>query len=142
MFLWILEEILVFGFPVNWAPTLTKTVNLGWVPFESKYAILLDILLDTTSGQNFNKIEQYLGEYWSKPTPTPLENGSPFMDSEVMQKTLENFNFTITNARLIKLTTKKYLNKTFHLAKPWGITHRMYKGVNKNLAKSAIKSIF
>ena len=98
--------------------------------------------MDTTSGQNFNKIEQYLGEYGSKPTPTPPEKGNHFMDSKVMQKTLENFDFTITNARLIKLTTNMYLNKAFHLAKPWGITHRMYKGVNKNLAKSAKKSIF
>ena len=29
----------IFGFSVvNWAPNLAKTVNLGWVPFEPKYA--------------------------------------------------------------------------------------------------------
>ena len=43
------------------------------------------------------------------------------MNTESIQKT---FNFTTPNAILIKLTTDIYLNKFFHLAKSWGVTHK------------------
>ena len=46
------------------------------------------------------------------------------MDAELIQKSLKIVNFTTTNAILITLTTGIYLNKIFHLAKSWGVTHR------------------
>ena len=49
---------------------------------------------------------------------------SYFMDAELIQKSLKIVNFTTTNAILITLTTGIYLNKIFHLAKSWGVTHR------------------
>ena len=57
----------IFGFPVvNWTPKWTKTVNFGCVSFESKLKILKDfpntvfVLMETISGQYFNKIKQHL----------------------------------------------------------------------------------
>ena len=64
------------------------------------------------------------------------------MDSEVIQKTMKNFNFTTTNAILIKLTTTMYLNKVFHLAKSWGVTHRVCDSVNKKPLKMSRKNLF
>ena len=64
------------------------------------------------------------------------------MDSEVTEKTFENFNFTTINAILIKLTTNMCLNKIFHLAKSWGVTHRVYEGVNKKPLKMSQKTRF
>ena len=54
-----------------------------------------------------------------------------FMETESIQKTLKIFNFTTTYAILMKLTTDIYLNKLFHLAKSWCLSHREYKDVNK-----------
>ena len=64
------------------------------------------------------------------------------MDSEVIEKTMKNFNFTTTNAILIKLTTNMYLNKVFHLAKSWGVTHRVCDRVNKKPLKMSQKILF
>ena len=61
------------------------------------------------------------------------------MDSEVIQKTLKDFNFTTTNAILIRLTTNIYLNKVFHLAKSWVVTHRVCDGVNEKPFKMSQK---
>ena len=47
------------------------------------------------------------------------------MDAESAQETLKIFNFTTTYAILIKLTKNIYLNKLFHLAKSWGVIHRV-----------------
>ena len=44
------------------------------------------------------------------------------MDAESIKKT---FNFTTTNAILVKLTTDIYLNKVFHLAKSWSVTQKV-----------------
>ena len=44
------------------------------------------------------------------------------MDAESVRKTLKIFNLTTTNAILMKLM---YLDKNCHLAKNWGVTHRM-----------------
>ena len=59
----------IFGFPdVNWAPKWNKTVNFGYLPVKLKFKSLKDfsntvfVLLEATSGQNFSKIEHYLGE--------------------------------------------------------------------------------
>ena len=64
------------------------------------------------------------------------------MDSEVIEKTMKNFNFTTTNAILIKLTTNMYLNKVFHLAKSWGVTHSVCDSVNKKPLKMSQKNLF
>ena len=64
------------------------------------------------------------------------------MDSEVIEKTMKNFNFTTTNAILIKLTTNMYLNEVFHLVKSWGVTPRVCDGVNKKPFKMSQKNIF
>ena len=64
------------------------------------------------------------------------------MDSEVIEKTMKNFNFTTTNAILINLTTNMYLNKVFHLAKSWGVTHRVCDSVNKKPLKMSQKNLF
>ena len=50
------------------------------------------------------------------------------MDTEAIKKTLRILNFTTAYAILIKLTTDIYLNKVFHLAKSWSVSHRVYKG--------------
>ena len=47
------------------------------------------------------------------------------MDAESIQETLKTFNFTTIYAILMKLTTDIYLNKVFHLAKSWGVIHRV-----------------
>ena len=49
------------------------------------------------------------------------------MDGESIQKT---FNFTTTNAILMKLTTDVYLSKVFHLEKSWGTTLKVQEGIN------------
>ena len=45
------------------------------------------------------------------------------MDAESIHKKL--FIFTTTYVILMKLTTEIYLNKVSHLAKSWGVIHRM-----------------
>ena len=59
------------------------------------------------------------------------------MDAESIQKTFlkKFFNFTTTNSILMKLTADIYLKKVFHLAKSWGITHRLQVGKSKKLLK-------
>ena len=59
----------IFRIPaVNWTPKSNKTVNFECLPYKLKFKILKDflntvlVLLETISGQNFSKIEQYLGE--------------------------------------------------------------------------------
>ena len=47
------------------------------------------------------------------------------MDTESIQQILKIFNFTTTYAILMKLTTDIYLNKVFHLAKSWNVSHRV-----------------
>ena len=62
------------------------------------------------------------------------------MDAESIQKTLKFFNFTTTVAIHMKLTTDIYLNKVFHLAKSWGVTHSMQEGKNKKTQKMSQKA--
>ena len=58
----------IFGFPVvNYAPKRNKSVNFGCLLFILKLKTLKDFntvffLLETTSGENFSKTEQCLGE--------------------------------------------------------------------------------
>ena len=47
------------------------------------------------------------------------------MDAESVPKTLKVFNLTTANAILMKLTTIMYLHKNCHLAKNWGVTHKV-----------------
>ena len=50
-----------------------------------------------------------------------------FVDAESVRKTLKIFNLPTTNAILMKLTTIKYLHKTFHLEKIKGVRERKQK---------------
>ena len=59
----------ILGFPgVNWVQKWTKTIKFAYVSFLLKHLILKDcsatvfVLWETTSGQNFSKVEPYLGE--------------------------------------------------------------------------------
>ena len=49
-----------------------------------------------------------------------------FMDIESVQKSSKFFSFTTTYAILLKLTTDIYHNMVFHLAKSWGVSHRVH----------------
>ena len=60
------------------------------------------------------------------------------MTAESIRKTLKIFNFTNTNALLMKPTTDIYLNKVFHLPKCWGVTHRVSEEIHK---KTPLKMI-
>ena len=46
------------------------------------------------------------------------------------RKHLKIYNFRITNAILMKLTTIKYHHETFHLAENQGVTHRAQESVS------------
>ena len=67
------------------------------------------------------KVSAGLNNNWGVRTQKSLKRGH-FMDAESMQTT---FNFTTSNAILMKLATGIYLNKVFHLAKSWGVTHKV-----------------
>ena len=58
-----------------------------------------------------------------------------------MQKNLKIFNYTTTNAIVMKLTTDIYLNKVFHLPESWDVTHRVKEGINKKTHKMSQKVI-
>ena len=55
------------------------------------------------------------------------------MDAESMQKTFKSFNFTTTNAILMKLIIDIDLNKVFHLPKSWGV--RVEESINQKTHK-------
>ena len=81
----------IFGFlVVNWTPKRTKAVNFGCVPFEPKLKILKDfskpvfVLMETTSGQNFNKIKQYLGV--QAPKKSQKRNHDRWIDTKILEK--------------------------------------------------------
>ena len=42
----------------------------------------------------------------------------------------------------MKLTRDIYLNKFFHLVKSWGVSHRVYKGINKQTLNKSQKINF
>ena len=63
------------------------------------------------------------------------------MDAESMQKNLNIFNYTTTNAIVMKLSANIYLNKVFHLPKSWDVTHRVKEGINKKTHKMSQKVI-
>ena len=66
------------------------------------------LCLKNTSGENFSKIEAYLGVKGKK---TPKKGH--FMDAKSVRKTLKTYNLTTTNAILMKLTKIMYLHKVF-----------------------------
>ena len=69
--------------------------------------------LNTTCGENVNKIRQYLGELGPK---TSQKRAILWM-LESVQKNLKIYNLTTKNAILIKLIMITYLYETFHLSK-------------------------
>ena len=64
------------------------------------------------------------------------------MDTEPTQNTLKIFDVTTTYAIVMKLTTDIYLNNVVHLVKSWGLSHRIYKVVNKKTLKMTQKINF
>ena len=115
--IWVFSNI--YGFlAVNSAPKWTKTVNFGCVWFELKFKILEDfsnavfVLSETSSGQNFSKIEHNI--WGSKQLPKNFE---------IFWKTKNFLKFTIINAVLMKISTAIYLNKVSHLAKASSVSH-------------------
>ena len=85
----------IFGFPaVHQAPKWNKTVNFGCFPFKLKFKILkdfsnTDFFSETTSGQSFRKIKQYLAVWESKGSKNPKKGH--FTGSQSIQKTLRSF---------------------------------------------------
>ena len=125
------RKILVFGnilgfLGVNWAQKWTKTVNFGYVPFPLKHLILKDssetvfVLWDTYL---WLKFQQTWVIFEGETAQKPPKRGH-FMDAALPQKHLKIYNFTTTNATLMKLTRIMYLNKTFNLVEDWDVTHK------------------
>ena len=51
------------------------------------------------------------------------------MEAASPLKNLKIYNFTTTNAINMKFATIVYLHETFHLAKNWGVAHRLCKSM-------------
>ena len=107
---------------VNWALKWNITVNYRCVPFEPKFKILKDF-----SNTVFVILEDYL---WSKFLQdrkifggVRAKNLPKKAISRMLNQYETLFTFTTTNAILMKLTIDIYLNKVFHLAEFWGVTH-------------------
>ena len=64
------------------------------------------------------------------------------MDAESIRKHLKVFNFTTTYAILKKLTTNTFLNKFFHMARSWDVTHKVSDSVNRKPLKMSQKILF
>ena len=123
----------IFGFPaVHWTPKWNKTVKLWCLPFKLKFKIcrIFQALCLSYWRLTLVKISTRLNNIWESKCRKTTKGGH-FMDVESMQKTLKTFNFTTTNAILMKLAADLYLNKVFHLERSWGITHKVQEGINK-----------
>ena len=135
----------MFGFPaVYWDTKWTKTVNFGCDPFKPKCRILKDfsnIVCFYYWRQPTIKISTRSNNSWGSKSPKKPKRGH-FIDGESIQKTWKIFNFTIAYATQMKLTMNTYLNKVFHLAKCWGVTHRLSEDVNENPLKMSQKINF
>ena len=69
-------------------------------------------------------------------------NKGHFMDTESIQKTLQILTFVTTYTILMKRTADIHLNKVFHFAEFWGVSHSEYKGANKKMIKMSQKSFW
>ena len=134
----------IFGFPaVSLAPECTKTVNFSCIPFVPKCKILkyfsetVFFLLQIVSGKVSSSQTIFGGVRAQKITKM-----GHFMDTEPTQNTLKIFDVTTTYAIVMKLTTDIYLNNGVHLVKSWGLSHRVYKVVNKKTLKMSQKINF
>ena len=103
---------------VHWVPKWTKPITFGCVPFDLKFKILKDFP---------NTVP-----YWRLPlvrireieeTPRNPKRGH-LMDAESIRKTLK-FSISIQLLYWRNLPQIIYLNKIFHLAKSWSVTHRL-----------------
>ena len=107
-----------FGFPgETWTPKWTKTVNFGCFSLESKFKILKNFSIFQTIFQDqtiFGGVRVQIA-----PAPPFSPKKGPFHGCWIFN------NITTTTAILMKLTAELYLNKVFHLAESWGITHRV-----------------
>ena len=136
----VVADILVFSnifafLAVNWAPKWTKTLdqNFQCVPSEPNFKILKNfssnvfVLLDYL----WSKFQQDRTIFGNIEAKKPPKKGH-FMDAESTQETLKVFNFKTTNAILMILTIDIYLHKFFHLAKSWGVIHRVCRRKQKD----------
>ena len=64
------------------------------------------------------------------------------MDAASPQKHLKIYNLTTTNGTLMKITMIIFLHKRFNVAEDWGVTHRVYEGVNQKPLKMSQKMNF
>ena len=60
----------------------------------------------------------------------------------LLRKPLKIYNFTKTNAVMMKLTAFMYLYETFYSTKNWGVTHRAQEGANRKPLKICLKTGF
>ena len=70
------------------------------------------------------KISTNLSHICRRKDPETPPKGGHFMDAASPRKVLNIYNFTITNATLMKLTMIMYPHKTFNLVEDWAVTHR------------------
>ena len=117
-----------FGFPgETWTPKWTKTVNFGCFSLESKFKILKNfsntvfVLLEEYPCSKFQQDKTIFGGVRVRIAPAPLfsPQKGPFHGCWIFN------NIATTTAILMKVTAELYLNKVFHLAESWGITHRV-----------------
>ena len=110
----------------NWAQKWTKTINFGYVLFLLKHLILKDCsetvftLWKTYLWSKFQQTQVIFAGERAQKTP----KRGHFMDVALPRKHLKIYNWTTTNAALMKLTTVMYLHKTFNLAEDWSVTHQ------------------
>ena len=127
VFLELLVFSNIFGFPaIDWAQKWTKTVIFQCVPFDPNFKTLKNFSNNELALLDYlwSKFQQDQTIFWGIWAKNNLKMGR-FMDAESIQETLKTFNFTTTDATLMKLTRDIYLNKAFHLAKSWGVIHRV-----------------
>ena len=124
----VFAEILVFrnvfGFPaVNWAPKRTETIKFSCIPFEPKFKIFKDFLntviflLET--GQNVSKIKQYLEKLGPEKSPKGA------------------ISWILNQYKKLGVQNLAEIN-----AKSWGVSHGVYKSINKKTLKMSQKINF
>ena len=86
------------------------------------------VLLETTSGQNVSNFFNIWENIWDSKDPKNPEK-RPFHGCCINPKI---FDFTTTNAIMMKLTTDIYLSKVSHLAKSWGVSQGVGGHKQKN----------
>ena len=94
-------------------------------------------------GLTLFKISARSNNIWGNKSQKIPKKG-PFHRCWINQETLKIFNFTTAYPILMKLITDIYIyiKKVFHLAKSWGVIHRVEEGVHKKTHKMTQKISF